>query len=289
MPAIQVFPHSTTVSLSAHHQIDPSNNWLVHLAPFGTGIFYFGQVHPPISENVFVRKALMTTAYAFRHYLRPRGLQIEVVNEVVYLRGNVPADVVNIMAEQLALLIDGVKSVCNETNKVLDDAYQVRRHKSAAHAETDQELRHRLDVLLNLDNTILPSDLKIDVRDDKTTITGSVPTEDHLNWIEALCQEFEGAGRINLRIKTEPNIDLAPCCPGPVDDDSIQTFFHTRLRLLKCARKLKVESHCRRGHLELRGITPKPETKALVESLAETTCGVRSVTSELLCLTDVQA
>ncbi|MEM1059774.1 MAG: BON domain-containing protein [Verrucomicrobiota bacterium] len=289
MPAIHVFPHSTTVSLSAQHEIDPRNNWLVHLAPYGTGIFHFGPVHPPIGNNVFVRKALMTTAHAFRHYLRPHGLQVEVVNEVVYLHGNVPADVVVIMAEQLALLIEGVESVCNETTKVQDETYAIRRHRSAVHAETDQELRYRMEVLLETDRSLRPCGLKVEVRDDKTTVTGTVPTEQHLDWVETLCQEFEGAGRIQLRIKTNPEINQGDCCHRPVDNDSIQTYFHTRLRLLKLARKVRIESHCRHGHLELRGVTPNPEIKGIIEQLARSTCGVKDVTSELMCLTDVQA
>lgn len=281
MSAVQIFPHSTTVSLAKQHQIDPRNNWLVHLAPYSTGIFFFGQVQPGMEENVFVRKALMTTSHVFRRFLRPRGLELEVINEVVYLRGNVPADVVVIMAEQLAKQIDGVDNICNETNKVQDAAYAARRVKTAIHAEADQELRHRLEILIGSDNTLAPLGLSVDVSNDKATISGVVPSEAHSDWLERLCQDLEGAHRINLSVKEDTTLDL-PCCASPMDSDSVQTLFHTRLKLLKTTKRLRVETSARHRRLHLRGIAPDAATKELVESIASSTCGVREVVSELV-------
>ncbi len=280
MPTLQVFPHSTTVSL-AKHQIDPRNNWLAHLAPFNTGIFYFGEVHPAMEDNVFVRKALMTTSHVFRHFLRPRGLELEVINEVVYLRGNVPADVVVIMAEQLAKQIDGVDNICNETNKVQDAAYAARRVKTAIHAESDQELSHRLQILVSSDSTLAPLGLQVEVSDDKATISGTVPSEAHSDWLQRLCQDLEGAHRVDLRLKEDESLASA-CCTSPLDNDSVETLFHTRLKLLKCTKRLRVETSARHRRLLLRGILPDAAAKELVESIAASTCGVREVTSELV-------
>lgn len=280
MPPVQIFPHSTTVSL-AKQQIDPRNNWLAHLAPFSTGIFFFGQVHPTMEENVFVRKALMTTSHVFRHFLRPRGLELEVINEVVYLRGNVPADVVVIMAEQLAKQIDGVDNICNETTKVQDAAYTARRVKSAIYAEADQELRHRLEILLASDSTLAALGLSVEVSDDKATLSGTVPSEAHADWLERLCQNLEGAHRINLSLKEDDTLDL-PCNSSPLDNDSIETLFHTRLKLLKSTKRLRVETSARHGRLHLRGYLPDASAKELVESIAASTFGVREVNSELL-------
>ena len=90
------------------------------IAPVGVAAIYFGSFTLSPQDAPLSRQALFKLSFLNRHFLQPGGLKITVSRHTAILSGTITHRALVQMAEILALQIEGIQSVKDETQIAAD-------------------------------------------------------------------------------------------------------------------------------------------------------------------------
>ena len=260
-----------------HSLFDTKDDFIERIAPVGVAAFYFGSFSLSAQDAPLSRQALFKLSFLNRHYLQPGGLRISVERQTALLQGTITHRALVTMAEILALQIEGIKSVQDETQKAPDSvsptSTPVQRELEAA--------REAVQFLFATDQT-LRSGVQVSHADGSLVLQGEVSSAAQKSWAEQLA-EAAGA-QVQSKIKVSEAITFAaahPAEPPQVDDESLETLVLFRLRLVRDTEHLPVKVKANRGVLTIQGKVRTEALRQRVENIGRSTLGLRELRSTL--------
>jgi osmotically-inducible protein OsmY len=260
-----------------HSLFDTKDDFIERIAPVGVAAFYFGSFTLSPQDAPLSRQALFKLSFLHRHFLQPGGLRIVVNRHTAVLSGTVSSRALATMAGILALQIEGIEHVHDET-KIKPDA--------APHALTPSQReieagRESVQFLFATDQT-LRSGVQVTLSEGSLTLLGEVSSVAQKNWAEQVA-EAAGSEIISKLKVTEattfstPHVTEAPL----LDDESLQALVLFRLRLVRETEHLPVRVKANRGIVTLQGKVRTEALRQRVENLTRSTLGLRELRSSL--------
>src|SRR5208282_3413494 len=98
-----------------HSLFDSKDDFIERIAPVGVAAFYFGSFSLSPQDAPLSRQALFKLSFLYRQFLQPGGLRIAVNRHTAILSGTVTTQPLVTLADILALQIEGIRSVQDET------------------------------------------------------------------------------------------------------------------------------------------------------------------------------
>jgi osmotically-inducible protein OsmY len=264
--------HSTRTSL-----FDTKDNFIQRIAPVGVAAIYFGSFTLSPQDAPLSRQALFKLSFLNRHYLQPGGLKVAVNRHTAILSGTITHRSLATMAEILALQIEGIQSVKDETTLAAD---ALAPAASAAQRETEA-LREAVQFLFATDQT-LRSGVQVSQADGQLVLQGEVSSAAQKSWAEQLAEA--AGGIVQSKIKVSEAITFAATHlaePPQVDDESLQALVHFRLRLVRETEHLPVRIKATRGVVAAQGKVRTEALRQRVENISRSTLGLRELRSSL--------
>ena len=249
---------------------DTKDAFIERIAPLGVAAIYFGSFSLSPQDAPLSRQALFKLSFLYRHFLHPAGLRITVNGPSAVLSGKVTARALVTMADILALQIEGIEQVQDQTEA-----------PSAAGSPEGEMLREAVQFLFATDQT-LRSGVQVNLSERLLILQGEVSSIAQKNWAEQLA-EAAGA-EIQSRLKvtegtTFPGASTAE--PVVIDDESQQALVLLRLRLVRETEHLPVRVKANRGIVTLQGKVRSEVLRQRVENVARSTLGLRELRSSL--------
>jgi len=245
---------------------DSKESFISRIAPFAAAAFYFGSFTLSPKDVPLSRQALFKLSFLHRHFLDAGGLRITVDGHTAILSGTVSSHGLVLLGELLALQIEGIEHVRQDT-LVLPAAVDATREAIQFLFATDQTLR---------------SGVSISPVGNVLTLLGEVSSVAQKNWAEqlALAVAPDIPSRLNVSDATTfPAPTQAE--PPPVDDESLQALVLFRLRLVRETEHVPVRVKATRGIVTLQGKVRTEAIRQRVENIARSTLGLRELRSTL--------
>jgi len=260
-----------------HSLFDTKDDFIQRIAPVGVAAFYFGSFSLSPQDAPLSRQALYKLSFLYRQFLQPGGLKITVNRHTAILSGTVATRTLVTMADILALQIEGIRSVQDDTVAPSDNSLQAAmpgyREKEAA--------REAVQFLFATDQT-LRSGVQISLTDGHLTLQGEVSSVAQKNWAEQLA-ETSGAP-VHSHLKVSEAITFAtahPAEPPMLDDESQAALVLFRLRLVRETEHLPLRVKASRGTVSVQGKVRTEALRQRVENIARSTLGLRELRSTL--------
>jgi osmotically-inducible protein OsmY len=257
-----------------HSLFDTKDDFIRRIAPTGVAAIYFGSFSLSPQDAPLSRQALFKLSFLNRHFLQPAGVKIVVNRQTANLTGKVPSRPIGTMAEILALQIEGIRNVQNETQLPAEDA-----NHAANPGHREKEItKDTVQFLFATDQT-LRSGVQLAQTDGHLTLSGEVSTIAQKNWAESLA-EAAGA-EIQSLIKVNEAAAKPVAEPPPIDDESQQALVLFRLRLVRETEHLPVRVKANRGVVSVQGKVRTEALRQRVENIARSTLGLRELRSSI--------
>jgi osmotically-inducible protein OsmY len=268
---ISEFTESSVAKHSTSASPFVDDNFLLHMAPVSVGAFFFGSFHPNAEDQVQAQRALYKTSFVYRHFLQPGGIKVVIDEGSLTLSGKTSSRTVSLLAVALANQVMGTIKVSDETT----------RTEVTSRPETeDAEIRSRLQLILATDSLLGSDAIEVTVNNGQVNISGQVSSAANKIWAETLLKSVAPQGKLTFQV-TVGKSDEAPKAPQSMDDDSLLTLAHARLKLIESLGKSEVRLSSQRQIITLSGTVSSGAEKELIESVVANTFGVRSFKSTL--------
>jgi len=265
---------STSTGESAplrHSLFDTKDAFIERIAPVGVAAIYFGSFSLSPQDAPLSRQALFKLSFLHRHFLQPGGLRIVVNQHTAILSGTVTNRALVTMAEILALQIEGIEQVQDETQS-----------GSSAPAQREIEaVRESVQFLFATDQT-LRSGVQVSVSEGYLTLVGEVSSVAQKNWAEQVAEAAGAAIQSQLKVSNATTFPATPLVEPPLlDDESLQALVLFRLRIVRETEHLPVRVKANRGVVTLQGKVRTEALRQRVENIARSTLGLRELRSSL--------
>jgi len=267
---------STAVGEASHvrHSLfDTKDEFIERIAPVGVAAFYFGSFTLSPQDAPLSRQALFKLSFLNRHFLQPGGLRIVVNRQTAEFTGTVTSRLLVTLAEILALEIEGIANVQNDT---------VIPPETTIPGQLENEaLREKVQFLFATDQT-LRSGVQISRSEGNLILQGEVSSQAQKSWAEHIA---EAAGStVQSKVKVSEAITFAATHlaePPDVDDESLQALVLFRLRLVRETEHVPVRVKATRGIVTIQGKVRTEALRQRVENIARSTLGLRELRSTL--------
>jgi osmotically-inducible protein OsmY len=258
-----------------HSLFDTKDDFIRRIAPTGVAAIYFGSFSLSPQDAPLSRQALFKLSFLNRHFLQPGGVKIVVNRQTANLSGKIANRPLATMAEILALQIDGIRNVQNETQLPAEDA----NHAATPGHREKEAARETVQFLFATDQT-LRSGVQVSQTDGHLTLLGEVGTASQKSWAEHLA-EAAGA-EIRSQINVNETAAAKPAAEPPlIDDESQQALVLFRLRLVRETEHVPVRVKANRGIVAVQGKVRTEALRQRVENIARSTLGLRELRSSL--------
>jgi len=267
----------TAPAPARHSLFDAKDDFIERIAPVGVAAIYFGSFSLSPQDAPLSRQALFKLSFLHRHFLQPGCVRIVVNRQTAILSGTVTNRALVTMAEILALQIEGIRQVQDETKSPPEDA-----HVTPAPGQRENEaLRESIQSLFATDQT-LRSGVQVSYSEGALTLLGEVSSIAQKNWAEQLAEAAGGEVQSRLKVSDATTFPAAHAAEPPVlDDESLQALVLFRLRLVRETEHLPVRVKAGRGIVTLQGKVRTEALRQRVENLARSTLGLRELRSTL--------
>lgn len=248
-----------------HSLFDTKDDFIQRIAPVGVAAIYFGSFTLSQRDLPLSRQALYKLSFLYNQFLHPGGLRIDVNRQTANLSGVVASRPLAILAEILALQIEGIRTVQDQTH-IAPGATEkdATREMIQALLATDQTLRHGVKAVLN---------------DGHLVLEGEVGTPAQKSWAEGLAEA--SVGPIESRIAIRDGVESTPAETPAIDDESLQALVLFRLRLTRETEHLPLRVKANRGVVAIQGKVRTEALRQRVEKTARATIGLRELRSSL--------
>ena len=254
---------------------DSKDDFIERIAPVGVAAIYFGSFSLSPQDAPLSRQAFFKLSFLNRHFLHPAGLRIVVNRHTAVLSGTIASRPLVTMADILAMQIEGIRNVQDETTLPAED--------SPAHIPGLREkeaTRESVQFLFATDQT-LRAGVQVSLSENYLTLEGEVHSIAQKNWAEQLAEAAGGDVQSRLKVREESGA-AAPATEIPsVDDESLQALVLFRLRLIRETEHLPVRVKANRGVVTLQGKVRTEALRQRVENIARSTLGLRELRSTL--------
>jgi osmotically-inducible protein OsmY len=270
---------STTGDVATRQSLfDSKDEFITRIAPVGVAAIYFGKFSLSPQDMPLSRQALFKLSFLYRHFLQPGGLKVAVNRQTAVFSGTVANRALVTMAEILALQIEGILLVQDETVGRPEDA-------AAAPATGSRELeaaRERVQFLFATDQT-LRSGLQVNLGEaGGLVLHGEVGSVAQKHWAEQVAETAAGSEVLS-------RVTVGPLAHTPaqtaesleVDDESLQALVLFRLRLVRETEHLPIRVKANRGVVTMQGKVRTEALRQRAENLARSTLGLRELRSML--------
>jgi osmotically-inducible protein OsmY len=258
-----------------HSLFDTKDDFIHRIAPLGVAAIYFGSFSLSPQDAPLSRQALFKLSFLNRHFLQPGGVKIVVNRQTANLSGSVANRSLVTLADILALQIEGIRNVQNETQLPPEET----NHAANPGHREKEAAREAVQFLFATDQT-LRSGVQVSQIDGHLTLQGEVSTAAQKSWAEHLA-EAAGA-EIQSRLKVSDGATASPVAEPPlIDDESQQALVLFRLRLVRETEHLPVRVKANRGVVAVQGKVRTEALRQRVENIARSTLGLRELRSSL--------
>jgi osmotically-inducible protein OsmY len=281
-PTILFYPSletTTSIGESApvrHSLFDSKDAFIERIAPVGVAAIYFGGFSLSPQDAPLSRQALFKLSFLNRHFLQPGGLRIVVNKQTAILSGTVTNRPLAIMADILALQIEGIQDVQDETVATPEEA---SANSTPGHREKEA-IRESVQFLFASDQT-LRSGVQASLSDGYLTLQGEVSSVAQKNWAEQLAEAAGAEVQSRLKVNDTPTFPAHSVEPPLLDDESQQALVLFRLRLIRETEHLPVRVKANRGIVTVQGKVRTEALRQRVENIARSTLGLREMRSTL--------
>ena len=256
-----------------HSLFDNKDAFIERIAPVGVAAFYFGSFTLSPQDAPLSRQALFKLSFLNRHFLQPGGVRIVVNRQTAVLSGTVANRSLVTMADILALQIEGIIKVQDETTLAPETTVPGQLEIEA--------IREKVQFLFATDQT-LRSGVQVSRSEGNLILQGEVSSLAQKNWAEQIA---EGAGSpVQSKVNVSEAITFAATHlaePPQVDDESLQALVLFRLRLVRETEHLPIRVKAARGVVTLQGKVRTETLRQRVENIARSTLGLRELRSTL--------
>ncbi len=271
---------TTSIGESAplrHSLFDTKDDFIERIAPVGVAAIYFGSFSLSPQDAPLSRQALFKLSFLNRHFLQPGCVRIVVNRETAILSGIVTNRALVTMAEILALQIEGIRRVQDETESPSQDA----SYSPAPGHRENEALRESVQSLFATDQT-LRSGVQVSHSEGCLLLQGEVSSTAQKNWAEQLAEAAGAQIQSRLKVSDAPAFPAAHAVEAPlIDDESLQALVLFRLRLVRETEHLPVRVKANRGIVTLQGKVRTEALRQRVENIARSTLGLRELRSTL--------
>jgi osmotically-inducible protein OsmY len=252
-----------------HSLYDTKDVFIERIAPLGVAAIYFGSFSLSPQDAPLSRQALFKLSFLHRHFLQPGGLRIVVDRQAAILSGKVTSRALVTMADILALQIEGIRQVKDETQTPPEEA---------SHTEA---IRESVQFLFATDQT-LRSGVQVSLSEGYLTLQGEVSSVAQKNWAEQLTEAAGGEVQSRLKVSDATTHPAAISTEPPLlDDESQQALVLFRLRLVRETEHVPVRVKANRGVVTIQGKVRTEALRQRVENIARSTLGLRELRSTL--------
>ena len=258
-----------------HSLFDTKDDFIERIAPVGVAAIYFGSFSLSPQDAPLSRQALFKLSFLYRHFLQPGGIRIVVNRHTAVLSGTVAHRALVTMADILALQIDGIRQIQDETVAPTVDASQ-----PAGQGQREKEaICDSVQFLFATDQT-LRSGVQVSLTGGYVSLQGEVSSIAQKNWAEQLTESAGAEAQSHLRVSDATTFPAA-AEPPPIDDDSLQALVLFRLRLVRETEHLPVKVKATRGVVAIQGKVRTEALRQRVENIARSTLGLRELRSSI--------
>jgi hypothetical protein len=260
-----------------HSLFDAKDDFIERIAPVGVAAIYFGSFSLSPQDAPLSRQALFKLSFLYRHFLQPGCVRIVVNRQTAVLSGMVTKRALVTMAEILALQIDGIRHVQDETQSPPEEA----SHPPVPGQREKEAIRESIQFLFATDQT-LRSGVHVNYSEGALTLQGEVSSLAQKNWAEQLAESAGGQVHSSLKVSESTTFPAAHATEPPLfDDESLQTLVLFRLRLVRETEHLPTKVKANRGVVTLQGKVRTEALRQRVENIARSTLGLRELRSTL--------
>jgi osmotically-inducible protein OsmY len=249
----------------------------MRIAPVGVAAIYFGSFSLSPQDAPLSRQALFKLSFLHRHFLQPGGLHIVVNRQTAVLSGTVATRALVTMADILALQIEGIRNVVDETVVPSESSPQpaiVDPHDKKSVLESVQ-------FLFATDQT-LRSGVQASLTDGHLTLLGEVSSIAQKNWADQLAEAAGAEVQSRLKVSDATTFASVHSAEPPLlDDESQQALVLFRLRLVRETEHVPVKVKANRGVVAVQGKVRTEALRQRVENIARSTLGLRELRSSL--------
>lgn len=264
-PSIEGASSGSLVLTDKPSLFNTKDDFIERIAPVATAAIYFGSFSLAPRDPSLARQALYKLSFLHRHFLQPAGLRVEVKEGTAHLTGTLTNPSLSTLAEILALQIEGISKVKNET-------------KVDASADSASEA---LQFLFATDQT-LRSGVSVRPAAGQLTLEGEVSSTAQKNWAEQLAALTGSSVDSKLKLSTFIPPPHTPVnAPPQIDDESLQALVLFRLRLVHDMEHHALKVKATRGVVTLQGKVATEAQRQSVENIARSTLGIRELRSSL--------
>jgi osmotically-inducible protein OsmY len=274
----RLYSPSVDTSASTHHPrprpslYDTKDEFIERISPVATAIIFFGNFSlTPQGDAALSQQALFKLSFLNRHFLQHGGLKVKVNRQTATLSGTLNSPLLFTMGEILALQLDGINQVKNETSLA----------PLAANLGAKEAALEAIQFLFATDQT-LRTGVRASLTNGHVVLDGSTDTLAQKNWAEQLATAAGGSIESRLAESTvAPAPSLKVAEPPQVDDESLEALVLFRLRLLPETKDVAVKVKASRGVLTLQGKAGSEALRQRTENIARSTLGVRELRSSV--------
>jgi len=260
-----------------HSLFDTKDAFIQRIAPVGVAAIYFGSFSLSPQDAPLSRQALFKLSFLNIHFLQPGGLRIVVNRQTAIFSGNVKFRALVTMADILALQIEGIRSVQDETRITLDG----NSTPTGPGHRDNETTREAVQFLFATDQT-LRSGVQASLVGGLVTLDGEVQSVAQKNWAEQLAEAAGGDVQSRLSVSAATNFPAAHNIePALIDDESQEALVLFRLRLVRETEHLPVRVKATRGIVTVQGKVRTEALRQRVENIARSTLGLRELRSSL--------
>lgn len=260
-----------------HSLFDTKDEFIERIAPVGVAAIYFGSFSLSPQDAPLSRQALFKLSFLHRHFLQPAGLRIVVNKQSAVLSGTVAARALVTLADILALQIEGIQSVRDETKTPPEDA----AHPPIPGQREKELIRESVQFLFATDQT-LRSGVQVSLAEGYLTLQGKVSSIAQKNWAEQLAEAAGGNVQSRLKISDATMFPATHTAEPPlIDDESQEALVLFRLRLVRETEHLPVRVKANRGIVTIQGKVRTEALRQRVENIARSTLGLHELRSTL--------
>lgn len=255
----------TSVPALRHSLYDAKDEFTERIAPVAMAAIYFGSFTLAPQDAPLSRQALYKLSFLHRHFLQPGGLRITVDRHTAILSGTVTSRSIAMLANILALEIEGIRNVKDETSSPKED--KTGREAVQFLFATDQTLR---------------SGVQVHEHNGLLTLDGEIGSAAQKSWAEQLAEAAGAKVESKIRMGTYTPPPHSPAsAPPQLDDESLQALVLFRLRLVRETEHLQLRVKATRGVVTLQGKVRTEALRQRAENIARSTLGLRELRSSL--------
>lgn len=161
----------------------------------------------PVSDTWL--QAKLVTTYALNNNLSIFDIDVDVRDQIAYLKGVVDTPIKKDLAGEIAKSVEGVKSV--ENSITVDDAKAAAKRANMAKNSTrsfgqvieDLTTTASIKSKLFVDRNVSAMDINVDTENNRVTLTGKVRTETERELIEKMASNTSGVKDVSNKIEVK--------------------------------------------------------------------------------------